>query len=270
MLFSLSLLAIGSLVSGVGTIIGFGGGVFMIPILVLFFQIKMQLAVGAVAFSLVPAALIATAFNSKQRLVDYHAALWLEIPTVAGAIFGAYLTSIIAVKKLELIFAIFLIFMAFKMIKNHGLPVKKASVITRLNRIGYYLERNKAGTNYRIGMLAALFYGSGSGVVAGMFGIGGGFLKTPVMIYVFGMPAKVAVATALLMIVFTSLTSTISHFTLGHIEWSITIPLTIGFIMGAIIGNLLKNKFHDSHTEKMITYGLLLAGGSILIHAFQN
>lgn len=243
----------------------------MIPILVILFQIKMQFAVGAVSLALFPAALIATGFNSKEGTVDYLAALWLEIPTILGAILGAYLTSILSVKKMELIFALFLIYISAKMIFTSQRSGNfKTPIIEFLNQIGPRLKRSKADGEYEIGIAAAVFFGGGSGVVAGMFGIGGGFLKTPIMIRVFRMPSKIAVATALLMIVFTSLTSTVSHASLGHIQKQLAVPLVSGFSLGAIIGNLLKKKFSAAHTEKMISYGLLLSGISLLVHAFQN
>lgn len=136
-----------------------------------------------------------------------------------------------------------------------------------LSGIGPVFQREHNGATYAVSAGAALFFGGVSGVVAGLFGIGGGFLKTPIMVRVFRMPAKVAVATALFMIVFTSATSICSHWALGHIELTHGIPVVIGFIFGAVLGNLFKGRISDHHIERHIAIGLLLAAISTMAHA---
>lgn len=266
----------GFFVSGFGTMIGFGGGVFMIPILVILFHLKMHFAIGAVVVSLFPAALIASAFNLRQGLVDPVAALWLEIPTMIGAVAGAYLTSLLSVQILEIAFSLFLCYVAFKMFRSQSststssTDPKSGGFVSYLNGKGPCLERTRGGATYKIGAPAAIFFGGTAGLLAGLFGIGGGFLKTPIMIRIFRMPAKIAVATALFMIVFTSLVATITHLKLGHVHWDLALPLTTGFILGAIVGNLIKHKFSDHNTERMIAFGLALAALSTLAHAIWH
>lgn len=241
----------------------------MIPLLIVVFQIKLQIAVGAVAIALFPAAVIATLFNSRQQTVDYMLALWLEIPTVLGTVLGAYLTSILSVKKLEIFFSLFLVYLSIKLFRNPHDPRKSKSHFNdMLNKIGPKIKRKNHAHRYEIGALAAIFFGGFSGVVAGMFGIGGGFLKTPIMINIFNVPPKTAVGTALLMIVFTSLTSSISHASLGHIDWKVAYPIAIGFSIGAIVGNLLKKHFSEHHTNRLISIGLFMAGISLLVNGF--
>ncbi|MGE0529514.1 MAG: TSUP family transporter, partial [Bdellovibrionales bacterium] len=140
-------------------------------------------------------------------------------------------------------------------------------LLARLNRAGFQLHRKRAGCSYNVGAGAAVLFGSLSGLLAGLFGIGGGFLKTPVMIRVFGMPVRVAVATALFMIVFTSTAASVTHTSLGHLSWPIALPLVAGFAFGAAMGNLMKRRISDARTEKLIAAALFLAGLSMLVHA---
>jgi len=242
----------------------------MIPILVILFKIKIQVAIAAVVFSLFPAAIISTIFNTRDRLVDPVVAMVLEVPTIFGTILGAYLSSILSVQVLEGAFAFFLLFVAKKMLFPEQATNKKKSLVSWLNQVGPMLKRQKAGAFYQLGAGAVIFFGGISGLVAGMFGIGGGFLKTPIMIKVFRMPAKVAVATALFMIIFTSLTASITHVVLGHGDWHLAVPLCIGFSLGSLIGSLLKSNISELHTEKLIGLGLSLAAVSTLIHAFYS
>ena len=269
----LSLLLIclsGALVSGFGNLIGFGGGVFMIPILVIGFHVPIHAAIGAVVSSLFPAALIATYHNWREDLVDPAVGVWLEVPTIIGTALGAYLTAILSVQTLEVVFSIFVVWMSYKMFRTSSLPGGGKGFVATLNKLGPILQRNHAGIHYRIGAGAAIFFGMSAGLVSGLFGIGGGFLKTPIMIRVFGLPAKIAVGTALFMIVFTSLTAILAHYSLGHIHFQLTAFLMVGFTVGALTGNRLKRRFSDLHTEKLITIGLFLAGISTLIYSLSQ
>jgi uncharacterized membrane protein YfcA len=60
-----ALFAVGFIVSAFGTIVGFGGGVFMVPILVLIFNIPIQLAIGCVILALFPSALNSTVWKFR-------------------------------------------------------------------------------------------------------------------------------------------------------------------------------------------------------------
>lgn len=88
-----------------------------------------------------------------------------------------------------------------------------------------------------------LLLGAAAGLVAGLFGIGGGLLIVPVLIFSFslqGMPAEIlthsAVATSLATIVFTSLASVRAHHARGAVRWQLFPPLTAGILVGAFAG----------------------------------
>lgn len=265
----IALLLSAALASGFGTLIGFGGGVFVVPILVLFFSIPIHFAVGAVAVALFPAALISSFFNARDRLVDYKLAFWLELPTFVGAFAGAYLAAYLPVKKLEVIFAFFLMVMAWRLLNKkptHSTLGQKQSFFRRLNRVGPQLKSHHGESHYQAGAINLLFLGGLSGSLAGLFGVGGGFMKTPIMTQVFRVPTQVAVATSLMMIVFTSLASGLSHHAMGHVQWSLGLPLILGFSFGAFTGQVIKRRLSVGRLDKLIAFGLGLAGLSLIVH----
>lgn len=256
-----------ALISALGTMVGFGGGIFMIPLLIVGFEVPIQFAVGMVSISLVPAAAIATYFNHKSKDIDYLTALCFEPPTIIGAILGAYLTSIVPIEKLEIFFAAFLIFSSWRAYPKEN--NKDHPFIMKLNTLRPYFHRKSENGDYTISLIPLTLFGGLAGTIAGMFGVGGGFLKTPIMVNIFKLPVKRAVGTSLLMILFTSLASSISHFRLGHIEWEMALPCIIGFSIGALAGNLLKKKVSDLTTKKMISLAMALAAMSVVIHIIQ-
>jgi len=110
-------------------------------------------------------------------------------------------------------------------------------------------------------------FGFLSGTVAGLFGIGGGFLQTPIMIKLFRIPAQVATSTSLFILVVTSFTGFISHFLIGNVLWSRSLPVVLSFAVGSLLGSLFKKESHPAYNlEKLIAIGLLLAGVGVLLN----
>ena len=106
-----------------------------------------------------------------------------------------------------------------------------------------------------------------SGMIAGLFGIGGGFLKGPLMVLGFGMPARVAAPTALFMIVITSAVGSISHYLLGHIQFKIGLFLVAAFTAGSLFGNSMTGLLPEKKLVKFIGWGLVAAGITMAIFA---
>src|SRR5699024_9712885 len=90
---------------------------------------------------------------------------------------------------------------------------------------------------------------------------GGGFMKTPIMIKVFKIPAKIAAGTALFMIIITSITGTVMHSFQGHIILEKSWPVVLGFSLGAIAGHRLNTQLKESLLEKLIGVSLITAAG---------
>jgi len=261
------ILIIASLFSAFGTIIGFGGGIFMIPVLVIVFKVPINIAAGSVIIALIPGSLISSFYNFKRKKIDLSAGVILEIPTIIGTILGAYLTSVLFSNTLEITFALFVSLVGISMIKNKK-DDKNMKIFKKINDLNPALIRQSGQLKYRINYFLSSFFGLVAGVMSGLFGIGGGFLKTPIMINVFNIPPSVAAATALFMIFFTSLTGSISHLYLGHLNFKFSTPIVLGFILGAFIGNKLNIKFSEKTIRMLIALGLICAGVSVLIHVF--
>lgn len=88
-----------------------------------------------------------------------------------------------------------------------------------------------------------LILGAFAGTLAGLFGIGGGLVIVPVLIFSFGLQgvsgeiaAHLAVGTSLATIVFTSLSSIRSHYVRGGVRLDIFRPMTLGIVVGAVLG----------------------------------
>lgn len=258
------LIIISCAISLFGSLVGFGGGIFMVPIMITFFGFPLQLAVGTAMISLVASASISTYYNRKNSFVDFKMGTLLEIPTVIGVIAGSFLLTYIAAEKLEYFFAalVFILGLSFFIKPGKNNNKTKNGFFDKLNKTkpAFVIKNHKHFVAYRVSLIMLTFFGAVSGILAGMFGVGGGFMKTPIMLKVFRMPVKIATATALFMIVITSLTGSVSHYFQGHINFAKAWPVILGFALGALAGKQFNAKIPEKMLENMIGVGLILAG----------
>lgn len=264
------LVAIG--VSAFGTVVGFGGGVFMVPLLILFFNFPIELAIGSTMAAMVPATLIASFFNYREKNIDYLVASLIQFPAMSGTVLGAVLVSFLPVIELQFIFAFFVIIVGFLLLsepagKPHSL--RKSGVMYHVTHLptSFIRKIKEKHLAYRLNASIVVLFGFITGTVAGLFGIGGGFLQTPAMIKVFGMPARIAISTSLFILTITSLTGFVTHFWLGHVFWDKALPLMLAFALGATLGQYLKKEDHQpAGMAILIGLGLFLAGMALIIN----
>lgn len=122
-----------------------------------------------------------------------------------------------------------------------------------------------------IELLVFIALGSITGILAGMFGIGGGVLLVPVLIFIFygmGMEESVvvymAIGTALSSIIFSGISSAHSHHSKKCVEWKLVFPLSLGMIVGALIGSRYATSMSSDNLKLIITIFLIAVGGEML------
>ena len=271
MIQEIIMMLVALLVSAFGTVVGFGGGVFMVPILILFFGYPIELAIGSTMSAMFPAALIASFFNYREKNIDYVVASLIQFPAMTGTVLGAFLVSFLPVIELQFTFAFFVIIIGFLILSDTGEKAanRKSGVMYHINHLptSFIRKNHDKHLAYRINGSVVSFFGFVTGTIAGLFGIGGGFLQTPVMIKVFGMPPRISTSTSLFILTITSLTGLSTHYWLGHVVWIKCIPLMTAFALGATLGQYLKKD--DSRLpglNLMIGIGLFLAGLGLIIN----
>jgi hypothetical protein len=84
--------------------------------------------------------------------------------------------------------------------------------------------------------LGLIFLGFVVGVLSGLFGVGGGFLMTPMLNAVFGIPYNIAVGSGLAQMVGTSAAASLKHRSYGHIDYKLVLFTLVGSLVGAELG----------------------------------
>src|SRR5512146_2738602 len=116
--FTLITFAISTAAGVLGSLLGLGGGIIVIPALTLLMGIDIRYAIGASIVSVIATSSGAAAAYVRERMTNLRVAMALEVATTAGALTGAYLAGIIQSVWLYIIFALILGYSALMMIRN--------------------------------------------------------------------------------------------------------------------------------------------------------
>jgi uncharacterized membrane protein YfcA len=119
--------------------------------------------------------------------------------------------------------------------------------------------------------LLYLVLGACAGVLAGLFGVGGGIIIVPVLVYSFtaqgfdpSILTHLAVGTSLATIIFTSINAVREHHRLGAVRWAIFIWMTLGILIGAGFGALTARAIAGPHLQKIIGVFAILVSLQLL------
>lgn len=112
--------------------------------------------------------------------------------------------------------------------------------------------------------VSAALIGLFSGLVSGLFGVGGGIIMVPAMIFFMGLPIHIAVGTSLAVIIPTALMGTYKHNSQHNIEWFMALSLAPTAMLGGLLGAHLTTILSASSLKRAFG-GLLLAVGFKLL-----
>jgi uncharacterized membrane protein YfcA len=113
----------------------------------------------------------------------------------------------------------------------------------------------------------ALVIGLGVGLLTGFFGVGGGFLIVPALLFVMGFPMKMAVGTSLLIIALISIGGIIGHLEKVQIDYLLAALIIGGSLVGMIVGTRIGKTTDEQFIQKVFAY---LAGGTGLFLLVDN
>ncbi len=254
-----------------GSLLGLGGGIIVIPALTLLFGVDIRYAIGASIVSVIATSSGATVSHLKHSIANLRAGMLLEMATTTGAVIGAILGAFITGSALYLIFAVMLGYSAIAMFhrRHADLTPNLANDrwSERLKLAGQFLDQaNGRVVQYGVvGIPAALGLMWIAGVVSGLLGVGSGTLKVPAMDLAMRLPMKVSTATSNFMIGVTAAAGAAVHFAHGDIVPLVAAPVALGVLVGAVSGARLLGKV-QSHSVRLL-FVLVLAVISVQMAA---
>ncbi|WP_182353896.1 sulfite exporter TauE/SafE family protein [Flaviflexus huanghaiensis] len=237
---------------GIGIVVGLlgaGGGILSVPALMyLLGQSPYSAAIG----SLIGVALTSASsfiIHARAGNVRVRAALLFGGLSIAGALAGARISLLLDDVVLVRIFSIFLLVVGIAF----GIRTWKGSTDDSAQPGG---DTSK-GNVVRLVIVATV-----TGLLTGVFGVGGGFMIVPVLVLVVSIPMKEAVGTSLLVMVLTSLAGLAGRLPLQNgIDW----PLIGLFVAGSVVGGLVGSVFSEKLPPRLLTgiFATLVTGVAV-------
>lgn len=261
--FFLAVFALSAAAGLLGSLLGLGGGIIVIPALTLLLHVDIRYAIGASIVSVIATSSGAAAAYVREHLANMRVAMFLELATTSGALTGAYVAGLISTRWLYVIFGVLMGYSAIAMYrKRHDAedrPVPDDALCDRLRlHSDYYDQANGVHVAYRvtrarIGLVLMYI----AGVVSGLLGIGSGALKVPAMDLAMRLPIKVSTATSNFMIGVTAAASAGVYFARGDINPFIAAPVATGVLGGATAGSKLLGRLQSSAIRTVFVVVLL-------------
>lgn len=232
----------GGIVAGtIGAMLGLGGGVFLVPFLVLVLGVPMHQAIATSIVAVIATSSAGAAINVERRTVNIKLGMLLETTTVLGAIAGGFTGSRLSGASLEKIFAALLTGVSFLMIYRVWRQKSEEVIETDgLIPASYFDESKGTTVTYAVRRLpGTMAISLLAGNVSGLLGIGGGIFKVPAMHLISGIPMKAATATSNFMIGVTAAASAFVYFAHGHLDPLVASSAALGVLLGSFFGVLL-------------------------------
>lgn len=267
----LALAVLGFATAAIGTLGGIGGALILVPLLVLL-GVEPQEAAPLGLLTVAAGSLAAAPGQLSEGLVHHRLGIMLEIAASAGAIGGVLAAEALSANVLARVLAVVAIVA--------GLAAARRRTLRNPPQAAFAFEvpgewPGTLGGSYRLGdgvvpytatrVPAGLAGMLGAGFIAGMAGVGGGFIKTPVMNDIMRVPVKVAAATSTFTVGITSATALIVVAGRGRLDVRAGAAVVAGGLAGGIVGGAVQQRLQPQQVRSIVAAVLIVVGFVLLV-----
>jgi uncharacterized membrane protein YfcA len=255
-----------------GSMLGLGGGVFLVPIFTLFFGIDPKIAIAASSISVITNSVVGSSVHLRNGFTNVRLAMLMAIFTISGAIGGALLAIVLKGSVLNFMFGIVLITAAVSMV------VRRQAVIPNAGpevpdpfhlRTSYTDRATGEPVSYvphrmGLGLVGSIF----AGLVSGLLGVGGGIVKVPLMNLWMRVPVKAAAGTSTFMVGMTAVATATVFYANGRVDETVVVPAMIGIFVGSQIGSHLTSRVKAANLVMIFFVIMLYLSASMILKSF--
>lgn len=250
MIDQFGLIALGFAAGVLGSMIGLGGGIIVVPILT-FLGFSPTLSASSSLFAAFSNATASTISYSKQKRIDYSLGLKLGLLTVPGTTLGAVVSSSVAPELFKALFGLVLVASAIYIFLRKKIENKKVNLSKQM----------------MIFAIGASFF---AGILSSFFGIGGGIIFVPLMVVGMGMTMKKAAPTSQLILLFASLSGVIVHTILGHSDFMVAGLLAAGSFVGGLVGARLSVDIKERFLQIIVSVVIIIAAIKMFLDSLTS
>jgi uncharacterized membrane protein YfcA len=231
-------------------LVGGGGSVLAVPLLLYVVGVKdVHVAIGTSALAIGIIAMIHLFSHKRKGQLKIKKGIQFALPGIAGTLIGSQIGLWTRAEYLLILFAVFMIAIGLLMIKK-----KITLVETTSGNSGLVLLKNNLSLS-----------GFSVGILAGFFGIGGGFLIVPTIMYSGGLNIMQAIGTSLVSVSSFGLVTAGRYLISGNVDLIIAILIIIGGVLGGYLGIRISEKIPKENLVKI--FSILLFGVAAYIIA---
>ncbi|MHB8566489.1 MAG: sulfite exporter TauE/SafE family protein [Nitrososphaerales archaeon] len=276
LVFFLVLFVTAILAGLLGSLLGLGGGIIIVPVLTLVFGVPPLFAIGASIVSVIATSSGSASAYVRDKITNLRIGMFLEIATTTGAVTGAVATLALEKANLEgiiyIVFGAVLLFSVLPLLKQIGeeLPkdVEPDAISRKLELDGEYYDKVlMTKVRYRAThstLALAIMYVAG--LISGLLGIGSGVLKVIAMDVGMKLPMKVSSTTSNFMIGVTAAASTGIFYLGGYINPFIAAPVVLGVVLGSLVGTRTLMRTTNRSIKKLFIPIIIVLAIEMLIH----
>lgn len=238
MIDSYWILLVGGLISGLlAGLLGIGGGTMLVPLLVALHYSPLH-AVATSSLSVLITSLSGSLQNWRMGYFDQNRVLGLGFPALVTSQLGVYLAGRFSAALLLygfgllLMVNLFLIRLRQRLEKKANSPSSLSSLSSPTSPVS---QTPPVSPSPQFLTLARIGTGGMAGLLAGLFGVGGGVIMVPLQMLLLGEPIKVAIQTSLGVIIITAIAAVLGHTVQGNVLYYPGFLLGIGGLIGAQI-----------------------------------
>ena len=256
---------------GIGTLsvlVGTGGGLLLVPLLLILFDLDPETVAGTALALVSVNSFMGTAAYGRLGFVDVRSGLLFAGAAVPGSVIAPFLVKAVSGGVFRVLLGLLLMVVAIQM-SLRPRP-SQASSETRRPTTRFAARREISSRDgevyrYEFNALLATSFNVALGFMSGFFGTGGGFIRTPILVAVFGFPVRVAVATSLAALSVYATAGAIVHLSLGHVDLYPTfVGAGAGLLVGSQIGARLLTVIRTQWVMRLL-FLILLGMGSRLL-----
>lgn len=264
------LFAAGAVAGILGALLGLGGGVFLVPFLVLVWKLPMHHAVGISLTTVIATSTIVSGAQTGRRLINLRLGMLLEVATAAGGLTGGLVVWLISPQTLQRLFGLVTGAAALAMLAR----LDRRNVIrdpdVECGRLGGRYHEDESGgiVAYRVRRLPlALGVSFVAGSISSLLGVGGGILKVPALNMWCGVPLRVAAATSAFMIGVTATAGAVIYYGRGEIVPWMAAATVLGVILGSRTGFVVAARARAKWLKLTLAVVLLLVCALVFVRA---
>ncbi|WP_377475567.1 MAG: sulfite exporter TauE/SafE family protein [Microcoleus anatoxicus] len=236
--------------------LGIGGGTMLVPLLVALNYAPVE-AVATSGFSIVITAISGSFQNWRMGYFSLSQVAGIGFPAVITAQIGVYLAGIFPPYLLLIAFGMLLLLNIYLIQVRKYLKESQKSAEGQQGMGGQTGQGENSPlpiSDSRIPnhphllfnrTLAKVTTGGLAGLLAGLFGVGGGVIMVPLQILLLGESIKTAIQTSLGVIVITAISATLGHAARGNVLWNVGLILGAGGLLGAQVSTRFLPKLSD-------------------------